>query len=152
MSQWPVIHYVALGGRGCLSVSRVRFLGLKYLSQTQCENNRQRHESVSEHTQSGQITPSQMGMVKWTGDRDYGRVAMCMPLVSGKGYKSIIPCALCKFPKVQELKGWWWLEIQFDLPSINATAIGRIMPIAHPCKQIEFVSLGIHAVFSRFVN
>lgn len=85
-------------------MSRVRFLGLKYLSQTQCENNRQRRESVSERTQSGQITPSQMGMAKRTGAKGCGGVAMFVPLVSGKGYKSVIPCALSRFPRVQELK------------------------------------------------
>lgn len=73
-----------------------------------------------------------MGMVKWAGERGcvcvWWGVAMFMPLVSGKGYKGITPCAtfgLCKSPGVQELKGWWWLEIQFGLPLINATKTDR---------------------------
>lgn len=85
----------------------------------ECENNWQRHESVSRntHTHRGQITPGQMGIAVNTGERLFGKgaggggggVALFMAPVSEKGYESITLRAsfgLCESPRVQELKGW----------------------------------------------
>lgn len=39
---------------------------------SECENNRHRHESASENTHGSQITPGQMGRVKWAGQKGCG--------------------------------------------------------------------------------
>lgn len=131
MPQWAVTQYVALGGRGCLSVSCMRCRGFKYLSWAArvWKQSAKTWKCEWEHTQgSNNPWPDGDGLVN-RGER-LGGVAMFIPPVSGKGCKSITPCAtfgLCKSPEVRELKGWWWLEIQFGLPSINATKIDRIV-------------------------
>lgn len=120
--------------RGCLSGSRVRCLGAKQLRVWKQSAETWKYER--EHTQ-GSDNPWADGDGQVSrGERFWG-VAMFMPLVSGKEYKSITPCAtfgLCKSPGVQELKRWWWLEIQLGLPSISATKIDRIAAYCPPLQ------------------
>lgn len=90
-----VTQYVTLGGWGCLSVSFRRCLGLNYLSKwlRVWKQSTETWKCEQEHTQgSNNPWPDGDDQVN-TEERLWG-VAILMPPVSEKGYKSIAPCAI----------------------------------------------------------